>query len=224
MSTNTSFLETSDVIPDVLPQSTKLSSDLIIRWPDTILDSPGLELGREETQPEPTIQLKPLSEGRHSNYVLIMTDPDLMSKNDQQFGQVRHWLATNISVDDSGKLHIPNDGVISPYIGPAPLPNYLAKRPHRYIFILAEPKDKQTVTIESEDLIKLQTNYSAAFEGAQDQQDLKDRWGFNAQKLLEEKGLEAVAVTFMFVAGTIKSAAENITMTAQAGVNKVLGK
>ncbi|KAF3917662.1 hypothetical protein AA313_de0208143 [Arthrobotrys entomopaga] len=155
-----------------------------------------------------------------------------MSKNDQKFGQVRHWLAANIIIDDGGNLRIPENGVISPYIGPAPLPNYMYAtdpipfhpRPHRYIFILCRPKNKQGVKIGNEDLTKLQEGYSSAFEGGQDRQDLKDRWGFNAQKFLEEKELEAVAVTFMFVAGTLKSAADNIAMTAEAGVNKVLGK
>jgi len=53
---------------------------------------------------------------------------------------------------------------------------------------------------------------------------LKDRWGFNAQKLLEMKGLQPVAATFMLVGGNLQSAVANAMMTTQAGVNKVLGK
>jgi hypothetical protein len=57
--------------------------------------------------------------------------------------------------------------------------------------------------------------------GNQESQDIKDRWGFNAQKLIESKGLEIKAVTFMRVGGTLKSAAETTGMMAQGMVNKV---
>jgi hypothetical protein len=80
------------------------------------------------------------------------------------------------------------------------------------------------LTVSAEDFQVLQKDYSAAFEGPQDLQDLKDRWGFNAQKFLDSKQLEPVAVNFMLVGGTLKSTADNIAMTAQASVNKVLGK
>jgi phosphatidylethanolamine-binding protein len=50
---------------------------------------------------------------------------------------------------------------------------------------------------------------------------LKDRWGFNAQKFLEEKNLKVEAVTFMLVGGTLKSLVDNLSMTAQAAGNKV---
>lgn len=49
---------------------------------------------------------------------------DLMSDNDTTFGQVRHWLAVNVSVGEDGILTV-RDDALSPYIGPAPLPNYM---------------------------------------------------------------------------------------------------
>jgi phosphatidylethanolamine-binding protein len=48
-----------------------------------------------------------------------------MSNNDTKFGQVRHWLASNVSISDDGQLNIPQEAAISSYIGPAPLPNYM---------------------------------------------------------------------------------------------------
>jgi hypothetical protein len=48
-----------------------------------------------------------------------------MATNDTNFGQVRHWLATNVSVNSDGQVVIPESANISPYIGPAPLPNYM---------------------------------------------------------------------------------------------------
>ncbi|KAJ4348704.1 uncharacterized protein N0V89_010082 [Didymosphaeria variabile] len=224
------ILREHKVIPDVLPEGTQLSYDLKVKFPDTTLDAPGKELGREETQPEPELFLSPPPKEERSDYVLILTDPDLMANNDQNFGQVRHWLSTNVSVKDDGGLVVqsstPND--ISPYIGPAPLPNYVSPRPHRYVFILARPASGglDQVSVSAEDLQKLQEPYAAAFKGAQkeDVQDLKDRWGFNAQKFLEMKGLKVEAATFMLVGGTLKSAAANVMMSGQAMVDKALGK
>jgi len=219
-----SQLRQNNVIPDVLPESTSLSHGLVVEWPNVTLDVPGKELEREATQPEPSLHLNPVPSEQYDDYVLVMTDPDLMVSNDSTFGQIRHWLAVNVSVDSSGKVIIPKDAIVSPYVGPAPLPNYISPRPHRYVFILSRPTASSgKVSINTDDLQTLQKNYPV-FEGPQETQDLKDRWGFNAEKLLEQKQLEVVATTYMFVGGTLKSAADNIAMTAQAGINKILGK
>lgn len=152
-----------------------------------------------------------------------------MSNNDQSFGQVRHWFTTNVSLTDNGELTVyPSPQYnISPYIGPAPLPNYLYSRPHRYIFILARPlSSTHPLSISAEDFEKLQEPFAAAFKGAQrgDVQDLKDRWGFDARRLCEEKGLEVEAVTFMRVGGTVRSAGANAVMMGEAVVDKVSGE
>lgn len=141
-------------------------------------------------------------------------------KDDTYFGQVRHWLVSNISTDSDGSLNVAQGTEISPYIGPAPLPNYLYSRPHRYVFIVASASNP--VNITSEDLQELQQAYVAAIVGKQSEvQDLKDRWGFNAQKLIEKKGLKVEAANFMRVQGTMKSAAANAGMMGEAAMNKV---
>jgi len=216
-----------NVIPDVISEkTTTFDSALVVKWPNVELKEPGNELDREATQPEPTLYVTPPPKEKLDNYVLIMTDPDLMADNDTNFGQVRHWLATNISVKDDGELTIPKEGIISPYIGPAPLPNYVSPRPHRYVFVLSRKSGpgSSTVAVGNEDLQKLQKDYSAALEGPQNLQDLKDRWGFNAQKFMDGKGLKVETATFMKVGGTLKSTIDNMGMTAQAGVNKILGE
>lgn len=147
-----------------------------------------------------------------------------MGENDANFGQVRHWLATNISIRDGGELVIPSEGNISPYVGPAPLPNYITPRPHRYTFILARPPSgSEKVEITPTELRELQKPYPAAISGNQqpEVQDLKDRWGFNAYQLIKDKGLQVEAATYMRVGGTLKSAAANIGLTGQALANKV---
>jgi hypothetical protein len=146
-----------------------------------------------------------------------------MMNDDTYFGQVRHWLVTNLSTSPDGSLSISEGTAVSPYVGPAPLPNYMYSRPHRYVFILARGSGKVDVT--PEDLRELQKPYVAAVAGKQGEvQDLKDRWGFNASAFLEKKELTVVAVNFMKVGGTLKSAGANLALMGQAAVNKVIGK
>jgi hypothetical protein len=143
----------------------------------------------------------------------------MMMDNDTYFGQIRHWLATGISTDSSGALSLGSSTTISPYVGPAPLPNYMYSRPHRYVFILASNPGNAEIT--TDDLRELQKPYVAAMAGNQASQDIKDRWGFNAQRLIEMKGMKVEAVSFMKVAGTLKSGAVNAGMMAQGMANKV---
>jgi len=95
---NAAQLQTKNVIPDVLPESTTLPYRLTVHWPETVLDVPGKELDRQATQPTPTLKVDPVPEEKTGIYTLIMTDPDLMATNDTAFGQVRHWLATDVSI------------------------------------------------------------------------------------------------------------------------------
>lgn len=139
--------------------------------------------------------------------------------NDTYFGQVRHWLVSGISTDSSGTLNLGSSSANSPYVGPAPLPNYLYSRPHRYVFILAS--SPSSVEITNEDLREMQKPYVAAIAGNQEAQDIKDRWGFTAQQLIAMKGLKVEAVNFMRVGGTAKSAMANAGMMAQGMANKV---
>ena len=142
-----------------------------------------------------------------------------MMNNDTYFGQVRHWFVNNASITPDGTVTTSTGTTISPYIGPAPLPNYLYSRPHRYVFIVAS--SPSPVQFSSTDFEALQKPYVAAVHGKQEAQDLKDRWGFNAQKLMEEKGLRVEAANFMRVGGNLQSAGANAAMMAQAVVGKV---
>jgi Icc-related predicted phosphoesterase len=142
-----------------------------------------------------------------------------MMNDDTYFGQVRHWLVTDIITKPDGSLSIPTGAGPTPYLAPSPLPNYLYSRPHRYVFILA--RGTSGVEVTADDLRELQKPYVAAVAGNQDVQDIKDRWGFNAQELMKMKGLKVEAVTFMGVGGTLKSGVETTSMMMQGAVNKV---
>lgn len=140
--------------------------------------------------------------------------------NDTYFGEVRHWLTSNLSTNTDGTLNLTSGTEVSPYVGPAPLPNYVYSRPHRYVFLLAS--STAPVDISASDLRELQMPYVAAASGKQTElQDLKDRWGFSAQKLIENKGLKVEAANFMRVGGNLASATTNAAMMGQAAMNKV---
>lgn len=139
--------------------------------------------------------------------------------DDTYFGQVRHWLISNISSAPDGSLSISSGSEVSPYVPPSPLPNYLYARPHRYVFIVARAGGSVEVT--KDDLRELQKPYVAAMAGSQESQDIKDRWGFNVQKFVEMKRLKIEAATFMKVGGTMQSALETSGMMAKGMANKV---
>lgn len=127
-------LRKDNVIPDVLPEGTSLSHGLILKWPSETLDIAGRELSRQGTQAEPVVYVQPVPEDKRIDYTLIMTDPDLMSTNDTKFGQVRHWLAANLSITEAGEVKIPKDANVSAYVGPAPLPKYAPPFPDPQAF------------------------------------------------------------------------------------------
>jgi hypothetical protein len=58
-SSTAATLQSGDVIPHVLAHGTSFSSSLTVVWPNTTLDTPGKELDREDTQPEPTLYVNP---------------------------------------------------------------------------------------------------------------------------------------------------------------------
>ncbi|CAI6282642.1 unnamed protein product [Periconia digitata] len=211
-----------DLVPHVLSKDVDFDYSVKVEWPETDLENPGQELDREKTQPQPKVFLDPPPPESLDNLVLIMTDPDLMMENDTYFGQVRHWLVSGLTSKlDGSLLGYGQTSDISPYVGPAPLPNYLYSRPHRYVFIVARAPSGD-VTITPEDLRALQEPYKAAVAGKQGEvQDLKDRWGFNALELIEKKGLKIEGVSYMRVGGSLKSAGANAAMMGQAVVDKV---
>jgi phosphatidylethanolamine-binding protein len=99
ISSITSSLKASQIIPDMIP-----SSD----WTPTVLFSVifkggqavvlGNELTVEDAADEPDIDftpltLSPFADGNKS-YTLAMTDYDAPSRTDHQFGEYRHWVVS----------------------------------------------------------------------------------------------------------------------------------
>lgn len=92
--------------------------------------------------------------------------------------------------------------------------------PHRYVFILCKTPSGSTIT--SSDYVSKHQELSAEFPGIH--QDLKDRMGFDAAKLIDDKGLQIVAVNYMLVAGNVYSVVENMKLGGASVLHKVTGE
>jgi hypothetical protein len=140
-----------------------------------------------------------------ANYTLIMTDPDLMKRNDPVNKQVRHWVQPGLTPSSTGQL-VPTRKPHTTFLASAPLPGTGA---HRYVFILARESDKGV------DRLGVGERGGEA--------DLKDRLQFVAADFIEEHGLEVVGVAFAQVAPTTTAAVDNIKLTAKAAAHAVAG-
>ncbi|KAL1717007.1 phosphatidylethanolamine-binding protein [Schizophyllum commune] len=93
-------LKEHSVFPDVLPYSTaqELKGVLEIRYPSGVSVTAGQKPHRDEVQGKPSIRFHPSSAlTSTATYTLIMTDPDLMKRNDPLDKQVRHWVQPGLN-------------------------------------------------------------------------------------------------------------------------------
>jgi len=202
-------LEKLDVIPDVLPSGTQTSAKL---WLDfggkAKVEQAGTPVDRQTTQTEPDVYSDVESDSG-ALYTIIMTDPDLLKKNDQMSGQVRHWLQPGLKFSGANQPAKKTTDAVSNYVGCAPAPGTGA---HRYVFILA----RQGGSAPS------RSDFPNA-EPRQGDEDLKDRMGFNAYEYIQQKGLEVVGVTMMEVSANVQSAVDNVKLGAEAVAHKIQG-
>ncbi|QGA21477.1 hypothetical protein EYB26_009188 [Talaromyces marneffei] len=216
------------IIPDILPASTVVQRNLKVAFHNTTLTRPGQMIDREETHLKPTAFVDPPPEEdllRHI-YTILMVDPDLTSRNDTKYGQVRHWLISHCSISSAGEILDVKGTTHSPWVGPAPLPvrNFTGKsKPHpsRYTFILCKSKimPPQGSDIEvSKEMQIAESDQYAEIESdlGKPSQDLFDRWKFNTAQFLNDNNLEVVAATYMLVEGNLKSGVANVGLFANA--------
>ncbi|EFQ35604.1 hypothetical protein CGRA01v4_04086 [Colletotrichum graminicola] len=221
-----------NVIPDVLPAGTKIPYNLGVHWPAVSLRTPAERLHRDRVQEQPkvTTNFKP-DDASRGEYVLLMVDPDLTHYNDGTFGQVRHWLVANATLNNAGDVLVDDaDGAVavSPYVGPAPLAAHLigvGARPSRYTFLLLRHAGSSAATPPAAlDAATLRGEYAGdagALGG--DAQHIVDRMGFDTRAFIETNGLEVVAATFMFVEGNVKSSLTNAELLVSGVAQKAVG-
>ncbi|KAL1996097.1 hypothetical protein VTN49DRAFT_420 [Thermomyces lanuginosus] len=224
----TSTLQAESIIGDVLPRDVKLKYNLKVEFPNAKLEKPGQKIDVKDTQPQPTVYVEPVPENEDGcgSYTLLMVDPDLTRRHDTRFGQVRHWLATKCSIGDKGEVIHSKNTTLSPWVGPAPLPvPDVTGKPHpsRYTFIIC--CDKISTASTKIDPDSLRSEYEGKpGELGKPTQDIIDRMGFNTERFLMKNNLDAIAATFMFVEGSLKSGMNNAALAATAMANKVMGR
>ncbi|KAK1992531.1 PEBP-like protein [Colletotrichum falcatum] len=227
----TTIFEEHNVIPDVLPAGTKIPYNLGVHWPTVSLRAPAERLHRDQVQEQPKVTTNFKPDGASGDeYVLLMVDPDLSRYNDGTFGQVRHWLVANATLNDAGDVILDDeddddddddDGsgavAVSPYVGPAPLDARLVgagARPSRYIFLLLRRPGGRTAAM-------LRGGFAGALGG--DAQHVVDRMGFDTRAFVEANGLQVVAATFVFVEGNAKSTLANAALLVSGAAQKAVG-
>lgn len=100
-----------------------------------------------------------------------------------------------------------------------------ARKPHpsRYTFIIC--CDKISTASTKIDPDSLRSEYEGKpGELGKPTQDIIDRMGFNTERFLMKNNLDAIAATFMFVEGSLKSGMNNAALAATAMANKVMGR
>merc|ERR1712228_750150 len=104
-------LQTSKIIPDVLPSSSSDIQQTKISYGDRNI-SYDMELTPSQAHEEPKLSW---SNDANKFYTLFMTDPDAPGVEDHSFREFMHWVVTDIPGDD-----IKFGNVVVDYLGPAP--------------------------------------------------------------------------------------------------------
>ncbi|KAG1463804.1 hypothetical protein G6F46_002576 [Rhizopus delemar] len=119
-------LKKAEIMPEFVPNGFSPSVKLSIVYPNKKVDL-GNFIAPSESVEAPRISFA--NSDRHSQYTLLLIDPDVPTKEDPSNGPFRHWAVVNIP--SSGNLAVA--GQLSTYIGPQPPVN---SGYHRYIFLL----------------------------------------------------------------------------------------
>ncbi|KAG0750188.1 hypothetical protein G6F57_000448 [Rhizopus arrhizus] len=119
-------LKEAEIIPAIVPDGFSPSVLLSITYPNKKVDL-GNFIAPSESVKAPQISFA--ASDPHSQYALLMVDPDAPSKETPTNAPFRHWVVVNIP--SSGDLALADQ--LSTYIGPGPPVN---SGYHRYIFLL----------------------------------------------------------------------------------------
>ncbi|KDQ55396.1 hypothetical protein JAAARDRAFT_37416 [Jaapia argillacea MUCL 33604] len=166
LSTITTSLSRSQIIPDVLPPSFTPTLLFSITWPDGKEAMLGNELRREDVSEEPSVNFTPMNmpweqadntgeEGGFGDvtYTIVMVDPDAPSRKDPKFKSFRHWVLTGLKAPPQSTTESENLTAVhsrpatTPYRPPGPPPGTGI---HRYTFLLfQEPMSSISIPLEA---------------------------------------------------------------------------
>jgi len=176
-------LKKAEIIPTVIDTFTPLLT-ISIAWKNASAEY-GNSINPSLTQSEPTIKLldtlpqSSSSLAKHAQLTLAMTDPDAPSRENPEWSEICHWIATSISLQDANANDAdPASKVedVMPYKPPGPPPK---TGKHRYVFAALAPLNGTTEALH---LVKPVDRQHWGYEG--------ERVGL--RKWAEEMGLGVV--------------------------------
>ncbi|RMY12740.1 hypothetical protein D0868_02410 [Hortaea werneckii] len=195
-----SSLKKAEIIPTVLDSfHPKLALD--ISWkhatahvgntvdPDKLQDSPKTTLS-SLNHGQGTSETKPLLKPEEMQLTIALTDPDAPSRENPEWAQVCHWIATSVPKHRSAEAGFdtalvtkhPHWEDIMPYKPPGPPPK---TGKHRYVFVVLAPMNG---TKEALHLVKPADRQHWGYEKA----DL------GLREWADEMGLEVLGANFMY--------------------------
>ncbi|KAK4958593.1 carboxypeptidase Y inhibitor [Elasticomyces elasticus] len=114
--------------------------------PNAVQEMPIVEFVDSVPSPS-THELDPAT--RSMQYTIALTDPDAPSRDDPEWSEICHWIATGITVSSSSviasdKTEIQDLKEVMPYKPPGPPPK---TGKHRYVFLALAPANGTTETL-----------------------------------------------------------------------------
>jgi phosphatidylethanolamine-binding protein (PEBP) family uncharacterized protein len=182
-------LKTANLLPSaIIPDSFTPTIDLSVKFPSGLAPEKGSLARVSQINEQPIISISPTSTASSTStlattYTFMMIDPDAPTPDDPKFGYWRHWIVTSIPAPSSPSSASSTEDIIAsgktltPYLAPGPKDE---SGPHRYLFLLFEEKEGET--LEREEV------------GGE---EFVQRRSFRAEEVVARKGLRLVGVQWM---------------------------
>jgi len=151
-----SELKKAEIIPTVIDDFVP-SLVLNVSWPSKRTAELGNTINPDELQDAPYIELEDdtTSDNAHSKpsslkYTIALTDPDAPSRDNPEWSEMCHWIATGATLaksadSDSPKSASKNLKQIMKYKPPGPPPK---TGKHRYVFLVFAPANGTTKKLD----------------------------------------------------------------------------
>ncbi|KAG1730388.1 PEBP-like protein [Suillus paluster] len=171
------------IIPDVIPANPPFHPQALLSV--TFPTGPALlgnTLDSTSSVTPPLVSFTPMH--GEALYTIVMTDPDAPTRENQEYGQYRHWLATGVgppqAVNASAEFTRPDT---TAYLSPNPP---AGSGSHRYVLLLyREPS----------------INFAIPADAVENGNDFNSRKNWNATTFAASYDLKLVAANFFYVDG-----------------------
>jgi len=134
-------LKKAEIIPTVIDEFLP-SLTLNITWHNATA-SLGNTISPDDVQDMPSVTLysqdSDILSASSMTYTVTLTDPDAPSRDDPEWSEICHWIATKIKAKSSSNFHATRKlREVMPYKPPGPPPK---TGKHRYVFLVFAPRN-----------------------------------------------------------------------------------